>query len=59
MVNRVGRGKMAPARPAYQTHQKEHRPMKTLSILFASLVISMSLMAATVIVPVGATQFIA
>ncbi len=33
--------------------------MKTLSILFASLVISMSLMAATVIVPVGATQFIA
>jgi hypothetical protein len=39
--------------------QTESEPMKTLYCLCAALVLSLSLMAATVVVPLGATQIIA
>jgi hypothetical protein len=59
MVNRFGRGNEAPARPAHESQTQEHHPMKTLTIMSASLIISLSLFTATVIVPLSATPFIA
>jgi len=49
----------APCNPWFITTQSGVTTMKTIAFLSAALILSLSLMAATVVVPVSATQIIA